>query len=80
MRIFPEMQCCKPMRQQVHLTCSAGWMVGCLASHCANLPSLSERRTFASMVEKVDLINAAGLQDEFKSEVQRKFQPGKKTA
>lgn len=73
LHVYPEMMCCKPGRQMHGLTCAAGWMVGCMANHCARLPTLADRRAFAARVADIDCINQAGMQDAFRAEVLRLF-------
>lgn len=74
MRVFAEMTCCKPGRQQVGLSCNAGWLACCLARHCAKLPELADRRAFAAQVAKVNLVNKASLQEWFRNEVVRQYE------
>jgi hypothetical protein len=78
MKIFPAMICCKPERQRLGLACAAGWMVGCLAEHCAGIPNLTERRAFAAQVAHVECLSKAGLQDAFRAEVTSRYEARKK--
>lgn len=77
MRIFGMMVCCKDMREKHGLACEPGWMVGCLANHCARLPTPVDRRRFMSEVVSVRKISNAGLQSVFEAEVERLVQAGK---
>ncbi|MDR3411596.1 MAG: hypothetical protein P4L87_11755 [Formivibrio sp.] len=68
-RIYPEMTCCKAGRQWQELRCEGEMLAMCLGRDCAKVPSLEGRRAYAKQVEGVELIQAEGLIDSFRSHV-----------
>jgi len=78
MTLFPQMVCCKPMRQVAGLACEPGWMVCCLAEQCAKFPTLQARREFATQVARVQCVSSPELQEIFRAQVHRLYEARKR--
>lgn len=80
MNVFPDMICCKPMRQQYGLGCDGIWMACCLAEECAKQPTLEERRRFAENAGRVRRMADPKVQEIFRDQVGQRFKARRRTA